>query len=446
MTQCQTKYVDQGVYTMHWEGSFFEFDFVNIERSDLWAELTVWSSLQMNEGVLFRTRLNLIRGNSRRDAVRYLEERHAALGFEWDAMMEEATQWVVDAVREGEPEIMLEDAVAPESGDWLLPPIVLGRHSTIWFGDGGSGKSYLALAAAASISKGDQLLDISPSSISPVAFLDWEFDAWEHKQRLVRMMAGGPLPPVVYINCATPLVEQIDRLRRIFKRKQIGFAVLDSVGAACGGEPESADVALTFFGALRRLGVGTLLVAHTTKNGSEDRPFGSAYWHNMARSTWLVKKDQELGGGPLKVGMYNKKANSGPIAMPVGYDISFGPDSTTFTRSDVRDNAELSKNLPLQTRIHHAVATGAKSYLELAEELDTSAESIRGTVKRHRNRFTVITRSTDRVSAVAINDRYTSVPGVPALSRYGTPSPYKGDVPPGVPAPSVPEGKNEGIA
>lgn len=319
-----------------------------------------------------------------------------------------------------------------------MPPLILGRHPTIWFGDGGSGKSYLALGAAASISSGEQLLDIEPSLRTPVAYLDWEFDAWEHKQRLARMMAGAPLPDVVYVPCNAPLVEQVDRLRRIFKRREIGFAVLDSVGAACGGEPEAADVALAFFGALRRLGVGSLLIAHTTKNGSEDRPFGSAYWHNMARSTWLVKKDQEAGNATFSMALYNKKSNSGPIAHPVGFDIGFRPDTTTFTRTDVRDNAELSKHLSLATRIAHAVEQGGKSYLELAEELESTSESIRSTVKRHRDRFAIVNRPSDRTTLVALATRNNDVPVYRNSTGTVQHPPSKGGVPTGVP-PSVPK-------
>lgn len=400
-----TRYAVQGIYTMVWEGAYFEIDYVTVERGDIWAELQVFLDLPHSKGSVFRARLNLIRGNSRRDAAKELEARNGSFGLDWPEMMEEATAWVVDAVRSGEPEIMLMDAEAPEQGDWLLPPLILGRHPTIWFGDGGSGKSYLALAAAATIASGHGLLDIEPSVTMPVAFLDWEFDAWEHRQRLEKMMAGSPAE-IVYIPCSAPLVEQVDRLRGIFRKRKIGFAVLDSVGAACGGEPEAADVALAFFGALRRLEVGSLLIAHTTKNGSDDRPFGSAYWHNMARCSWLVKKDQEPGqGGRLSMGLFNKKANSAALASPIGYKVDFMPEATVFSQVEVSDNPELAKGLTLVSRIAHAISTAPKSYFELAEELDSTPESIRGTVKRNRGRFVMVTRPSDKVSAVGLVQR-----------------------------------------
>jgi hypothetical protein len=62
----------------------------------------------------------------------------------------------------------------------LLDRIVLGQHPTIWFDDGGSFKSYMALGAAVAIHTGrGDVLGIAPTTTRRVAYLDWEFDAWE---------------------------------------------------------------------------------------------------------------------------------------------------------------------------------------------------------------------------------------------------------------------------
>ena len=55
---------------------------------------------------------------------------------------------------------------------------------------------------------------------------------------------------------------------------------------ATDGPPESSVEALKYFRTLHRIGVrGSLGIAHVTKNGdgADQKPFGSAYWHNLAR-------------------------------------------------------------------------------------------------------------------------------------------------------------------
>ena len=93
------------------------------------------------------------------------------------------------------------------------------------------------------------------------------------------------------------------------------YLVVDSVGLAAGGEPESAEVAVQFFASPRELGLDALLVAHVTKQdakGSAERPFGSAFWHNSARSTWHVKSRPTTGG--MRAGLYHRKSNGGPLS------------------------------------------------------------------------------------------------------------------------------------
>lgn len=367
---------------------------------DVTGEVRVFDT-HAPERLLHHARLNLTSTRSRAELARHLTARTNGQAPDWTGMLETACVAAIEAYRAGEPAILLRDAVEPEDAGWLLPPLVLGRHPTIIFGDGGTGKSYLALAAALSVhADRADLLGIQPTTTRRVAFLDYEFDAWEHRERM-RRLVGESMPDIVY-PCAAPLRDQVDRLRTVIRSTGINFLVVDSVGAACGGEPESAEVALGFFTGLRQLGLGALCIAHTTKNGSEDRPFGSAFWHNMARSTWLAKRQQELGAASFTVGLFHKKSNSGPLARPLGYELSFEAERTVIRPTDVHDVPELASGLGLAERIAHAVRVEPLTYAELAEELDRDAEVIRKTVARNGRRFTRITRLPDRVTAVAL--------------------------------------------
>jgi hypothetical protein len=68
------------------------------------------------------------------------------------------------------------------------------------------------------------------------------------------------------------------------------------------GPPEAADSAADYFRALRTLNMGSLHIAHVTKaEGGDQKPFGSTFYHNGARSTWFVQRSEDSGDGRLVV-------------------------------------------------------------------------------------------------------------------------------------------------
>lgn len=363
-----------------------EFDQLRTERDGgMSAEVTARSTAPGMGKLIHLARTTITGTRSRQDLASHLAKRHPGPKIDWPELVEQATVQTVQAYRAGEPSILLRDAVEPLDSGYLIKPLLVARQPTIWFGDGGNGKSFLALAAALTI-HGDRadLLGIHPAAQLRVAYCDWEFDAWEHRKRMRSLIgAAEPEPDLVYVRCFGPLREQVDRLRKVIREQDIDYLVIDSVAAACGGEPESAEVALGFFDSIRRLGVGALCIAHTTKNPeAQERPFGSTFWHNMARSTWLVRKEQQAGDSGLSVGMFHKKANSGPLSPPLGFQIAFGDGRTTIRRTDVRDVPGLAEHVSTSSRIRHAIKGGPKSYAELAEELEVGKDAVRKAAER----------------------------------------------------------------
>jgi len=141
-----------------------------------------------------------------------------------------------------------------------------------------------------------------------------------------------------------------------------------------------------FFNALRQLGCGALCIAHTTKNGSEERPFGSTFWHNGARSTWLVKKERDTSASGFVAGMFNKKSNSGPLASPIGFGFDFSDDRLVISRTDIRDVVGFEPHIPLKERMRAALRSGAASIKDLASVLGEPENSVRKAVDRDEGR------------------------------------------------------------
>lgn len=382
-----------GLYSLEWAAPEFvviEFDRLRTERSaDITADVAVHRTAPGLEGHIHSARLLMTGTRARSDLAKHLADRTKGAGIDWPRLVEEAIVAALDHYRAGEPPILLRDAVPPEGTTWLLPPLVLAVQPTIWFGDGGVGKSALALAAGLSIhmDRGD-LLGVAPTAKRVVAYLDWEFDAYEHRERM-RQLVGGQMPDIVYRRCQVPLRDDVERLNRFIRDWGIDFLIIDSVAAACGDEPESAAVALAFFNALRQLGCGALCIAHITKNGSEERPFGSTFWHNGARSTWLVKKERETSGSSFVVGMFNKKSNSGPLAAPIGFNVDFGADRLAISRTDIREVTDFEPHVPLKERMRAVLRSGALSVKDLADFLGEPEGSVRRAFDRDGGRYFV---------------------------------------------------------
>ena len=157
-----------------------------------------------------------------------------------------------------------------------------------------------------------------------------------------------------------PLSAHIEGLKRLIEETNSCLVVIDSIMPACDGEPEKAASALAFFNSLAQLKVTTLLIAHITKPPTEGRddswkkqPFGSTAWHNMARRTWYMEREQITESNVVDVGVYNRKVNDGPrpkdFALQVVFDDPQG--AVVVNQVDIDSVPELSGNHSANDRI-----------------------------------------------------------------------------------------------
>ena len=359
---------------------------VRTERTgDVTGELAIYSTAPEEAGLLHQARLTMTGTRSRSDMAGYLAKRTPKSEIDWPGIIEATCLKVIAAFRAGEPVCYMRD-LPPVDRDTLyaIPPIVLARNTTIWFGDGGSGKSYLALAAAAAIHTGrGNVMGLYPAVQHNVGWADWEFSGEDNRDRLERLLGSG-LPDMPYVRCDTPLVAEVGRLQTMIREYKLGMLVIDSIGAACDGPPESAESANAFARAIRQLGVPVLAIAHVNRSGDESRPFGSQFWHNQARSTWYVKQSSDNQPGRLSVALFNKKANTGTLSAPVAFDITFDEIAytTRIALGSVHDSPEFSGRLTVKTRMVEALRREAKTFVEIAEEIDADVPAVQKVAQR----------------------------------------------------------------
>ena len=124
-----------------------------------------------------------------------------------------------------------------------------------------------------------------------------------------------------------------------------------------------------------------LVTAHTTKAGADEKPFGSVFWHNGARLTWHVSREQESGDDLIRVGLVNRKHNDGRLARPLGWEVTFG-DGIAFERVDASSIAGVAERMSIAQRIRAELVAGSRTIHELAETIGGEPGSVRTTVDR----------------------------------------------------------------
>lgn len=369
-------------------GLTFTFDRVRWKSDELHCELTVECDLAaagaVNDHTVSIATFNVSSDRTRAERAKRIQAVTSLREVPVDRLLEDACQRVLAAERTGQPSVDLRAIERRAEGAQDLDHygvVIPLRHPSILFGDGGSLKSYLALYLAAALAfQGLR-----------VGFFDWELEAEDHKDRLARMF-GHEEPEIRYARCDRPLTQEIDRLRRIVEVDRLDFAVFDSVAFACDGPPEAAEVASRYFQALRQLRVGSLHLAHVTKADTGDqRPFGSAFWHNGARATWFIKPNDPLPNSPrVSLGIYPRKRNLGALPPPVGLAFDFAPEEVTVSRIAIDSVPDLDAKLPIRLRMLRLLRGGALSPEAIADELSADAETVRRTLRRYKGEFTLL--------------------------------------------------------
>lgn len=331
-----------------------------------------------------------------------------AQSLDWETYLERFVNQVIKAERLGDPLIELADVELSEQNRYLIPGLVSAEETTIWFGDGGSMKSYLALAAGATISTGTSaFLGVDPNEKRKVGYVDWEWGAQAHRRRLGRLANGEKMPQMSYIRCDRPLTHEVPRLQRLIHEHNLGFLILDSIVFGCDGPAENSDTAGRYIMAVRQLGVPCLLIAHVTKSEDGDKkPFGSAFWANSARLTWFVKKSGEYGDTSM-IGMFNRKNNDDKNLDPRAFKFWFQDDLLRTVISpasvdEIADAPELADKMPLKVRIASVIRDEPKTIVEIANTLNSTVPVIAKTVDRAKGDLFEKVMGPDRVYRVAL--------------------------------------------
>jgi hypothetical protein len=187
------------------------------------------------------------------------------------------------------------------------PPPLLNRLDpeghTVLFGTGGVGKGSLAAWWIVQlVAAGYRVL-----------LVDYENHPGEWARRIFNLGGAAALEGVLYVAPLSaewhgkrgPLWVGAAELRELADEDGSTYIVIDSAVPACGAtDPLKPEAASQYTAALELIGRPALSLAHVTKADDLRYPFGSVFWHNLARMTWSMARE---GDGAL---LMNRKANN----------------------------------------------------------------------------------------------------------------------------------------
>lgn len=177
---------------------------------------------------------------------------------------------------------------------------------TILYGTGGVGKGALACRWISDLVQAGRRILI----------LDYEGHPEEWSRRIAALSPsahGGD--GVRHLVPSAPLNRSVAEIDLTCDTHAIDYLVIDSAVMACGADPLKPESAALYAEALVRIGLPTLSLAHVTKVDDPRYPFGSVFWHNLARMTWSLTgvEDEVL----LKHRKHNNYAGLGTFALTI---------------------------------------------------------------------------------------------------------------------------------
>lgn len=389
-----------GLYLYKWKQEQVSARVDRIYQSshhDVHAEVRVDSINPESPGYLSLARLNLTSTQSKNGLAKHLATRTNGHGradaqnpdgpiISWPDIVEQLSVMTLEAHRKGESIVEIADMEMPTAAEYRLYRYLQEGQAAVAFGDGESGKSYLseywAVLIAAGIDQGD-LRAVKGN----VLILDWETDNDTTWDRLNRISAGlGIAIPdgIFYRRCYATLPSDIEQIQQYVLEHDIQLVIVDSAAPACG-EPQADQATIEYFRALRSLKVTTLTIAHVSKTGKEHEIFGSVYWRNMPRSNLRINSNHEPGSSEFTVGIKHTKGNNEGRLQDSGFKLVFGTDDVRFSSADqasLMAIPEIAKGLPVVARMRIALARGAMTIPELAQEVDATEAVVRTTLRR----------------------------------------------------------------
>ncbi len=395
----------------------FTASHVRESHDDLFARISAESISVTGESlrrILGTSKLNVLSPQSRNALVKRLQQ--SGFNVQWDDLLEYVCETLLEEHNALDPIYELDSLTEAESDLRMLftPLLPLGEPS-VFYGPGGSMKSYLALSLAVGAHEYLNLAQVLPSEPldqdATILYLDWETNAANWRNRLINVAAamGVDEAPtrIKYQRMRGSLASSISQVRALASKLRSTFVIVDGISRACA-DNESAAAVNEFFDALDTITVDgqpvtRLILAHVTKAGIDQKhskPFGSVHVENAARSTWELRATKNETSGYTDVSIRLDKANDLGYVAPIGLRAYFeGHRFTKWTQTGLNDNASIRERASAHELVYgYLLQHGEGSIRSMSEATGLSEATIKTALHRRKDAFVNVTGSANQTA------------------------------------------------
>lgn len=313
------------------------FDRIYEDRGAIWCEVTARGYAGEREVRLISpARTNLLNTNRSgwKAHAESLNEVHK--DPEWPTAVQYAVETTIHHYRAGEPATdMSRNLDVPTDSSFLLEPFIAAHGVSVFYGEGGLGKSLIALAMGMSVCADVPIFNVFPTQAGPVIYFDYEDDDRVHSQRLRGLMQGFEVDrlryPFIHKRLVAKIAQAQSDMRKEIAAHDAVLAIVDSIGMGRGGDAVGSEDTIRLFRALRSFDVPVLAIDHLSQDAIrrsrrrwEDLvPYGSIYTVNSSRLLWGAIRASSSTATHQRMNLYNTKANHVMRADPVALEIEF---------------------------------------------------------------------------------------------------------------------------
>lgn len=395
-------------YRFHWpdiEGASVEMvleRFTETRDGDIRCECKITYSDALQSGTAYSGRLLLVGPNSLRDVV---NSANKLVDWPyWAPVVSQARDDAKDRFRTGEPPTDLRVDMGEQPAKYLVRPFIPDRGITVMYGSEESAKSMTVNMLAVAVSSGREVAGLVSEEIGPVGYLDWEDDAVTARERMLAICSGAGIDPqlchIEHKRMAASLDESKREIKQWLGKIHARLVIVDSLGMACGGDPNDPSLMIKAMIAARSLDLPVVAIHHLAKEAKDKtRPYGTVYAAAEARMTWLVEKEdsQKQENGKLRIALTNMKSNRSRRHPRQSFEYTFDVDEDTEALRSVsvrplafRDTTDVGTGAGQKWRIADALKARPLSVDAIAEQTRISKASVRTQLNRHGGMFVKI--------------------------------------------------------
>lgn len=369
------------------------------QKNGLTAEVIVEGKDNEDKPIIYdSSRYTLTALASRNNLAKHLANRLELVDVDWEGVVLQAFTKVVNTYRLGEPLVELKPTDILKPLDYLIHPLLPTNMPTTLYGDGGVGKSTVAVfictLLVSAYAEAHELGLKIPKEPVRCLYLDWEADRDEISNIFLRIKNGLGIDDenvrFHYRRCWQPLSEDMDEIQRVVAEIKPSLVVIDSIAAAVQSDMADAGTATKLISRdIRQLNCTSLILAHYNKTKEQEKSiFGSIFWKNYSRAVFELIKGKESVKDRMQVGIFCRKFNRSFIVKPIGLEFSYvDNDAIYIHKHSVGDSPSLSSNIAIHERIKAVLTRKPATTQELASTFKLKEETIKKILSEHSDMF-----------------------------------------------------------